>query len=176
MKKATTKATVVLLVDNKERICLARKKKKIHHSSEAIEYSLGMYNGYGGKMEDSDRTIFDTAIRELFDESGVIASSTDLELAARVYFYVINSSGDSIEPFMDVSFFFLRNWKGVPREGEEMGPAHFFIHDEIPYNEMMPADRILFEEMLSGKRHVYQVNLFGKDITPEVVMLDEVLE
>ena len=36
-------ATVVLLVDQDGRICLARKKQAIHHEGGEISYSLGMY-------------------------------------------------------------------------------------------------------------------------------------
>lgn len=174
MEKPTTEATVVLLRDGDGRVCLARKKQAIHHEGGAIEYSLGMYNGYGGKVDVGDATIFHTAVRELFDESGVKASLHDLKLAARVYFYV--KKEDILVPFMDVSFFFLDTWNGDPKEGDEMGAPTFFAAHEIPYHEMMPADKTLFMNMLGGARGVYQVNLFGKHAPPEVIELDEVLE
>lgn len=53
---AVREATVVLLEDKDGRVALARKKQPIHHDSSAIEYSLGRYNGYGGKKEPEDRT------------------------------------------------------------------------------------------------------------------------
>lgn len=167
------KATVVLLIDKEGQVCLARKKQPIHHDDGAIEYSLLTYNGYGGKMESYDESILDTAIRELFDESGVTASKEDVELMMRVYFYV-QKEGTHI-PFMDVSFFFVRKWEGVPQEGDEMGPPLFFKQEEIPYEEMMPADNIFFKTMLRDEKGVYQVNLLGKGVIPEVFLLDEVL-
>lgn len=172
MEKPTRKATVVLLINKRDEVCLSRKKQPIHHEGGSIEYSLETYNGYGGKQVTGDQTIFDTAIRELFDESGVVAIKDDLEYVARVYFYR-NKEGEEFEPFMDVSFFFLREWSGVPKESVEMGAPTFFSQDAIPYNEMMPADKILFEKMFNGERGVYEVILFGKNIRPEVRLLDE---
>lgn len=174
MEKPTRKATVVLLVDNESKICLARKKQPIHHENGEIDYSLGMYNGYGGKMEASDVTIFDTAIRELKDESGVVANKEDLELSSRIYFYMKNDDG-SFEPFMDVFFFILRNWSGNPKEGSEMGPPKFFEQVDIPYDEMMPADKFIFEKIFTGERHVYEVKLLGKKVAPEIKELNDFL-
>lgn len=167
------RATVVFLINNDGSICLARKKQAIHHEGGAIKYSLGMYNGYGGKMEESDETIYHTAIRELHDESSISASIDDLKLVSRVYFYV--KKEENLVPFMDVSFFFLTVWNGDPCETDEMGPPQFFAPHEIPYSEMMPADKPLMESMISGERKVYQVNLSGKDVQPEVKELDEKL-
>ncbi len=174
MEKPTKKATVVLLIDGVGNICLARKKQAIHHENGSIGYSLGTYNGYGGKMEEGDTNIFDTAIRELLDESGVTASKKDLEIVARVYFYTKKDDG-SFEPFMDVSFFFLKKWLSEPVEGEEMGAPTFFSVETIPYNEMMPADKHIFEKMFKGERNVYEVKLLGKKVEPEIKVLDEVL-
>ncbi|MCF7844112.1 NUDIX domain-containing protein [Candidatus Gracilibacteria bacterium] len=174
MEKPTVKASVVLLVDKDGRVCLARKKQPIHHENGEISYSLGTYNGYGGKMEESDSTIFDTAIRELQDEADVFASKEDLKLVARVYFYLKKEDG-SFEPFMDVSFFFLRTWYSDPKEGSEMGPPRFFEQVDIPYDEMMPADSIFFKKMFAGERSVYEVKLLGKKVEPEVKVLDEIL-
>ena len=173
MKKPTQKATVVFLLNKEKRVCLARKKQAIHHQDGAIEYSLSMYNGYGGKMEISDATIYDTAIRELIDESNVSASKENLELVSRVYFYV--KKEEEFIPFMEVSFFFLSIWQGTPVEGSEMGAPLFFPLDNIPYHQMMPADKQLLEQMFQGERKVYEVKLFGKSIPPIVRVLDEEL-
>ena len=174
MEKPTKKATVVLLMKGETEVCLARKKQAIHHENGEISYSLGTYNGYGGKMEKEDGDIFDTAIRELEDESGVYANKENLELCSRVYFY-LKKEDESFEPFMDVSFFLLKSWIGEPEEGEEMGEPMFFEQDKIPYDEMMPADKIIFEKMFKGEKGVYEVKLFGKKVKPEVRVLEEEL-
>lgn len=172
MQKPTVKATVVLLFDNEGRVCLARKKQPIHHDGGEITYSLGMYNGYGGKMEATDATILHTAVRECFDESGVTVSDKDLSLRARVHFFI--QKENLFEAFMEVSFFFAHTWNGDPQEGSEMGSPQFFSQGEIPYHEMMPADKILFERMLSGERNIYEVKLFGKDAPPSVDIVGDI--
>jgi 8-oxo-dGTP diphosphatase/8-oxo-dGTP diphosphatase/2-hydroxy-dATP diphosphatase len=167
-------ATVVLLEDGDGKIALARKKQPIHHDSGVIEYSLGRYNGYGGKKEKEDTTIFATAVRELYDESGVIAREADLTLALRVYFS-IKGKNELKEPFMIVSFFVLRTWEGIPVEGSEMGPPTFFDRESIPFEEMMPADKLLFEKIFAGEYGVYDVYLPGKHEAPVLEKLDEEL-
>lgn len=169
MNHIVRKATVVLLIDEYERVCLARKKQPIHDDTSEISYSLGMYNGYGGKQEAHDLTIYHTAVRECYDESGVIVVVEDLEDAALVYFSTKNDLGE-FKPFMEVYFFFVRVYAGVPHEGAEMGEPFFFKQKNIPYTEMMPADGILFRDMFAGKRNIYEVKLHGKDAPPEVIV------
>ncbi len=166
LPKPDVRATVVLLIDKESQVILARKKKAIHHDTGEISYSLGLYNGYGGKMEEIDRTIEETAIRELYDESGVTGKEEDLEKCARVYFYIQKEGIDT--PFMDVTFYILREWNGVPTEGLEMGEPAFFSQNELPYEEMMPADKVLFEKILSGEKGEYNVFLKGKDVDPVI--------
>ena len=172
MKQTSKQATVVLLIDEYDRVCLARKKQAIHVGTTEISYSLGMYNGYGGKKEVTDLTIYHTAVRECYDESGVIVAIQDLNDVAQVYFSKKNDLGE-FEPFMEVYFFFVSIYAGVPSEGVEMGPPVFFKQKDIPYEEMMPADEVLFKEMFSGKRNVYEVKLHGKDVAPEVLVIGE---
>ncbi len=176
MEKPESQATVVLLRDGLKRVCLARKKQRIHHSVGEIPYSLGVWNGYGGKSESEDDSIFHTAIRELRDESeGVRGNVTDLELVLRVHFYVKDKETSEHIPFMTVSFFFLDRWFGTPAESLEMGPPMFFDREDIPYDEMMPADKVLLEKMFAGEKGVYEVKLNGKTSPPEIRELEEVL-
>lgn len=96
---------------------------------------------------------------------------------ARVYFYT-NKEGQ-VKPFMGVTFFIARKWKGEAKEGRKMGLPELFLHEggvyPMPYGEMMPADEILFKSILDGKRGVYQAVLFGKKEPPQVERLDEEL-
>ncbi len=179
-----TRATVVYLVDKDDRVCLAQMKKAIRKDKvdggEQIEYSLGVWNGYGGKEQDSDVSIEHTAIRELEEESTVKANVEDLENCGAVNFYLIDKSEYIIdqkfddynvkdrEVFMRVYFYILKKWQGEPIEGKEMGPPTFFKEDNIPYDNMMPADKILFERLLSGGRIDSNVILMGKDVEPIV--------
>ncbi len=146
--RALTQATVVFLKNSEGNICLAQKKKPIHHENGEITYSLGTWNGYGGKKEAGDKTIEDTAIRELVQESGVTGEKKDLQLCGHVYFFWPNTNGEVAD--MEVYFYVLPLWQGEVKEGDEMGKPQFFAPQEIPYDEMMGGDRIIIPKMLQG--------------------------
>lgn len=174
MEKPKERASVVLLKNTDKQYCLARKKQAIHHLGGNIPYSLGMYNAYGGKFESPDTTVVDTALRELKDESSVTGHVEGLTLFSRVYFYTKKEDG-TFQPYMDVAFFTLTTWDGEPQEGDEMGPPTWFLGEEFPFDEMMPADRFLFKEIFAGRKGVYEVKLQGKKNPPEIRVLDELL-
>jgi 8-oxo-dGTP pyrophosphatase MutT (NUDIX family) len=155
----TTRATVVFLEDKDGRICLARKKQPIHHDDGEITTSLGTWNGYGGKEEGGDQDILDTAIRELEQESSIVAHKEDLIPCGHVYFFWPTNVTTTAD--MEVFFYVLRVWQGDPEEGEEMGPPEFFHKEYIPYDAMMQGDRILLPKMFQGIAGTYQV-FFGK--------------
>lgn len=153
-------ATVVyLLKDGK--ICLARKKQRIHtKDGKELENSKNIWNGYGGKAN-IDETVRDTAIRELQEESGVIALSGDLIPHALFNFFWPDNVGET--PNMFVYFFFLKIWKGEPKETREMGEPIFFDFENIPYQEMMPNDKVFLPKLLSGEKLVADIFLGEKD-------------
>jgi ADP-ribose pyrophosphatase YjhB (NUDIX family) len=162
-----TKATVVVLVTKEGKVILARKKQPIHHNTGEISYSLGMYNGYGGKQEADDITMEDCALRELKDESSVVASLDNLVRGPIVSFYTEKDGCNN--HFMDVYFYTLSIWDGDPQEGDEMGKPEYFDKHALPYEEMMPADRFIFEWLLDGKGGEFAVYLKGKGVRPEVI-------
>lgn len=159
--QTTVSATVVFLRDEKGRICLAPKKDDIHTSDKVLAKSRKR-NGYGGKQEKGE-TILQAAIRELWQESGVVAKESDLELVGEIGF--IWPGNETLQPDMLVYFFFLSEYTGEPREGKEMGVPEFFFPNEIPYHEMMPADRLFVPRLLAGERLTWDVHLGKK--TPD---------
>ncbi|MDB5259773.1 MAG: hydrolase [Candidatus Nomurabacteria bacterium] len=171
MEQRERRATVALLMDKEGRICLARKKKAIHRDGEEISYSLGMWNGYGGKMQEGDRDILSTAIRELKEEAGIKAEEKNFEFVSRIYFF----DSQSEELFMDVCFFLVKGWKGKPKETKEMGPPSFFKETEIPYHEMMPADKVIFQKALEDKKYFAKIIFSGKNNPPEFIELEDEL-
>ena len=142
------KATVVYL-RKEDAICLARKKKAIYHDGGELSYSLGTWNGYGGKSEAADADIKDTAIRELLQESTVTAEKDDLVLAADLHFFWENNNTDVSD--MEVFFYFCDRWVGEPQESVEMGPSQFFTKETMPYEEMMKNDMMFMPKILTGE-------------------------
>ena len=157
----TEVATVVFLITGNvdKKICLAKKKLNVHSKDGKELKNSAMWNGYGGKREEEDVSIRDTAVRELYDESGVVASPRNLLPAGNIRFYWPDNNSDA--PNMDVFFFFLATFEGDPKETEEMESPQFFEINKIPFEEMLPADRIFLPRMLAGEKVVADV-FFGK--------------
>ena len=159
-----TLATVVFLRNKAGEICLAQKKKPIHHGAGELTYSLETWNGYGGKQEESDKTIEDTAIRELEQESDVFAEKSNIIPCGHIYFFWPNNENEEQSlADMEVFFYFLDVWTGEPREGAEMGPPQFFSPETVPYDKKMEGDALLLPRMLSGEMVSGSVYLGKKD-------------
>jgi 8-oxo-dGTP pyrophosphatase MutT (NUDIX family) len=125
----------VAIVYRHPRILLGMKKNKL---------GAGRYNGFGGGMEVADRDIYDTAIRETKEESGI--TLLDPERMGRILF-----SFQSDEQDHDVHFFRARRYLGTPRETDEMAPEWFNIQD-IPYDRMWSDDKYWLPLLLEDKR------------------------
>lgn len=168
-------ATVVFLLDN-NRIVLAPKKQDVHKKGgESLSESVRTLNGYGGKKEEGDASIRDTAIRELEEESTVQAKPENLLPAGRLRFYWPHNSSPS--PDMDVYFFFLATWVGKPQSTSQMDEPEIFSVEAIPYDRMLPADRLFLPRLLSGEKLVADVYFGKKDAQglPTMVIAQEEL-
>lgn len=164
-----TQATVVFLKDREGNICLAQKKKPIHHDAGEITISLDTWNGYGGKKEETDETIEDAAIRELEQESDVFAEKGNLIPAGHVYFFWPGNESEVAD--MEVFFYFIEVWTNDPKEGDEMGPPQFFSPDTIPYDYMMAGDKVLIPKMLEGQYVEGSLYLGKKDVAENALFI-----
>ena len=122
----------LVIVNKDSRILLGKKKRK---------FGSGKYNGFGGGVEDSDKDIYDTAIRETEEESGIVLINP--EMMGRILFHF-----DSDEQDHDVYFFRANQYLGIPRETDEMTTKWFNI-DNIPYDNMWPDDKYWLPALLS---------------------------
>ncbi len=129
-------ATICFLVRNGQ-VILAPKKKKV---------GAGFLNGYGGKL-DTNETIRQCAQRETREESGgVLINLEKTELAAVIDFY----AGDN--PQFSCFIYIAREWEGNPKESNEMGPPEYFDLGSVPFDRMLPGDRLWFERIIKGER------------------------
>ena len=173
-EKILLNATVCLpVMDNK--VLLGLKTRKI---------GAGRRNGYGGGVEDGE-TIRQSAIRELEEESGkksgkkfITTSLENLEKVAIVDFHNTHSDGKTF--ICRVHFFVIRKWTGEANETDEMIDPIFFNIDQLPYDQMMPADREYFPLILNGKKIIakavygpYQKELLEDIFIQEVDLLPE---
>ncbi len=145
-EKVLLDATVNLLVRDDE-VLLAIKTRKI---------GAGCWNGYGGGIEKGESPK-QSAIRELEDETGkkigdkfITTSPEYLEKVAIVFFHNVKSDGESF--ICRVHFFIIRKWEGEAVDTDEMINRTFFKINNLPFDQMMPADREFFPMILNGKK------------------------
>lgn len=136
MKKILTLAYLL----KEDSLCLALKKRG---------FGEGNWNGYGGKLEEGE-SIEEATVRETQEESEVKVDLQDLEKVAVVDFIFMD--GEHLE----VHTFFVRRWKGEPKETEKMKPG-WFTYDKIPYEKMWADDIHWFPRALKGEKLIGKV-------------------
>lgn len=129
MKKIQT----LLIVHKHPYILLGMKKRG---------FGAGKWNGFGGHVEDGEE-IIDAAIRELYEEAGILARNPEKFGVLEFVF----PDGKILE----VHFFRADDFYGEPTESEEMAPKWFRIN-EIPYSDMWPDDKHWMPLFLDGKK------------------------
>lgn len=100
--------------------------------------------GLGGKLEAGEdaRT---AAVREVAEESGVVAAADDLvERGAIAYHFPSRPSWDQ-----DATVFVATGWSGEPAETDEISPAWYDVA-AIPFTEMWADARHLLPQVLEG--------------------------
>ncbi len=145
-EKVLLHATVSLLFKD-DNVHLGMKKQKI---------GANRLNGYGGGIEEGEDIIL-SAIRELEEESGkkigkiyITAKPEHLEKVAVIDFH--NTKTDGKVFVCRVHFFIVHEWTGEAVETDEMGLPHPYKKDDLPIDQMMPADRDYFPLILNGKK------------------------
>lgn len=126
--------TLALLVQN-SKICLGIKKRK---------FGKDKYNGFGGKQKENE-TLEQTALRELTEETGVIAKKYQ-KVGEMTYVFPANPEWNQL-----VHIYLITSWEGEPKETEEM-TAEWFTFDKIPYDRMWDNDKYWLPEVLAGKK------------------------
>uniref|UniRef100_A0A0B7B346 Oxidized purine nucleoside triphosphate hydrolase n=1 Tax=Arion vulgaris TaxID=1028688 RepID=A0A0B7B346_9EUPU len=106
-------------------------------------FGVGLWNGFGGKVEEGE-TIIQGAKRELLEECGLVANS--LKTVG-----LINFEFENDPVIMEVHIFQTSDFTGKEIETEEMQPQ-WYSEDVIPFNKMWPDDKLWFPYMFSGKQ------------------------
>lgn len=129
-----------LVKDNK--VLLALKKRSL----SGFNVAIGKWNGIGGKV-DVGETIEVAAVREIREEIEVKIEERHLEKVGNIEFYF----KDRPEWNQHMHIFLVRDWKGEPKESEEMMPK-WYSHDEIPFDSMWSDDKYWLSAVLAGKK------------------------
>jgi 8-oxo-dGTP diphosphatase/2-hydroxy-dATP diphosphatase len=128
------KLLTLTVIHDGEKILLGKKKRG---------YATGVWNGYGGKVEEGE-SVETAMIRELYEESGLTA--TEHEKVAHITF-----TSDIEDYISDCHIYKIHSYDGDLIETEEMLPK-WFDFSEIPYQEMWPDDIHWLPKVLEGKK------------------------
>lgn len=111
-------------------------------------FGAGKYNGFGGKFDSSkgDKLMVDTGVRELEEESTLIAKPLDLEKRAVIDFVFPAKPSNN----QRVHVYFLNKWEGTPKKTMEMNPE-WFSESNLPYNKMWDSDRLWLSQLIERK-------------------------
>jgi mutator protein MutT len=124
-------------------LCIVREGDKILLGMKKKGFGSGKYNGFGGKVEQNE-TVESAAVRELREESGLIANSVK-KLAELTFKFPHKEEWNQI-----VHVYVTDSWMGSPVETEEMSPEWFSV-DSIPYLKMWVDDEHWLPYVLAGK-------------------------
>lgn len=120
-------------------------------------FGAGFFNGFGGKVEASDASVAAAAVRELAEESGLVACEAALRRCGTLVFHF-----DSNPQPWRVAVYELREWAGEAVETEEMAPE-WTPEAAIPYDKMWADDALWYPHFLAGR--AFQGTFWFRDTT-----------
>lgn len=121
----------------------------------------GYYVGLGGKLEAGERAV-DAAVREVFEESGLVVVAGDLEPRGLLSYHFPHRESLSQES----SVFVGRRWQGDPVASDELDPEWFALAD-VPYEQMWDDAKRWLPGVLAGGE-VRRSFVFGEDLATVV--------
>ncbi len=107
-------------------------------------FGAGKWNGPGGKAEPGE-SVAQTAVRELTEETGLIAKAEDVKPIGELEFIWPAHLNQN----QQCHLFVCTDFTGEAVETEE-GRPQWFSFDDIPYDEMWEDDRLWFPQILAG--------------------------
>lgn len=125
---------------------LDRPQHRVLLGLKKLGFGAGKYVGFGGKLETGE-TLAMAAVRELREESSLLAKPQNLWYAAQLEFLFPALP----EWNRSVHVFRLEFWEGEPEESSEVRPRWFGL-DELPLNQMWADVPYWLPQVLLGIR------------------------
>jgi 8-oxo-dGTP pyrophosphatase MutT (NUDIX family) len=132
-----TQATLCFPIKG-DKVLLAEKQRKI---------GAGFLNGFGGRAEAEDGSIYDTNTREIEEEIGIIIKTA--KKMGEIAFH--NPSDEDELKKMRVHIFTTTEWDGEPSETDEMKKIAWYKISSLDYDKFLSADRLFIPQILAGK-------------------------
>lgn len=142
-------AVCYLVRENEGRteVCLSTKKRK---------YGARLLHGYGGVIEKLETTIA-CAVRELQEESGVVAEEKHLQEVAHIATY-----SEGPDNHWTLHVYICRQWAGDPAESDECGPPEWYPVNALPYERLFADRKYWLARSLRGE-YIRASVLLSKD-------------
>lgn len=140
----------------KSTLCFCIKDDQVLLAMKKRGFGAGKWNGYGGKVQEKESPIM-AAVRELEEESGLVAEKKNLKQVALVHFHF---EGNLL---FECYVYLTRTWQREPIETEEMRPQWYRITN-LPFEEMWVADTQWIPLILTGETIEAEIN-FNADGT-----------
>lgn len=125
-----------------------KKNKKILMGTKKYGGAKGLLNGFGGKIEDSDKTISAAVVREFFEETTIKINKPKLRS--------ILSFHEKNKEMVTVYLYFSSSWNGQPKETKEM-KVFWLPIDKIQVEKMWPSDQLWFPIILKFENTIIDV-------------------
>lgn len=155
LKVATVVFPLRKAADGTEEVLLGEKTKKI---------GIGCPTGPGGMVNENE-TIRQAAVRETFEETGLIVAPNSLRYVGVITFNNYKTPND--EPFrICVHFFLAPKWSGTTIERDDgFKNLTWYEVDDLPLSRMMAADPHFVPRMLLGEKVVGTAHYLGDQRT-----------
>ncbi len=150
-------------------LCFLEQGSKILLGFKTKKIGKDCWNGYGGGIEEGETPV-QSAIRELEEELGAVASPEHLQKIAVVDFHNIKSDNEIF--VCRVHCFLVKKWSGELKKTEEMITPTWFEKGNLPFEKMMPADRHWLPPALNGKKIIAKAKYgpFQQELLEEVAI------
>lgn len=130
-----------------------KKKNKILFGAKKYGGAKGKINGFGGKVEESDKSMREAVKREFWEETGVKLTNPKLRSVLIFHF--------EDKEVVPLYLYFATKWQGNPKESEEM-KVFWIDRNVIPFEKMWPGDQVWFPIVNRFENTVIEA-YFGKN-------------
>jgi len=115
----------------------------------------GKLNGFGGKIEETDKNIYEAVKREVYEETNL--KITDPPLHGVLIFNHKNKREKNV-----VYIFKIKNFKGRIKESDEMSVQWVEV-GSIPRNKMWDSDKYWFDYILEDRKFEIELVFNSED-------------